>query len=134
MNNKVNRITNLICSILWLISAIIFFICDNIIVGIIDIFLCLLYLFLFANSLFYNKNEDNLYDLLEIEKFIYKKDENEYLVYLIENEVDDNITDFYIKKKESKNLNYVIGIEMDNLEEDIEEFIESHLDEWISIC
>lgn len=134
MNNKVNRITNLICSILWLISAIILFICDNIIVGIIDIFLCLLYLFLFANSLFYNKNEDNLYDLLEIEKFIYKKDENEYLVYLIENEVDDNITDFYIKKKESKNLNYIIGIEIDKLEEDVEEFIEEHLDEWISIC
>lgn len=134
MNNKVNRITNLICSILWLISAIIFFICDNIIVGIIDIFLCLLYLFLFANSLLYNKSEDNLYDSLEIEKFIYKKDENEYLIYLIENEVDDNITDFYIKKKESKNLNYIVGIEIDKLEEDVEKFIEGHLDEWISIC
>lgn len=134
MSNKTKAIINLMCAIIWLVTGVIYLVDNNIIVGIIDIFLCLMFLFIFAMSLEYKKDNEESDYMLEIERYTYTKKKDKYLVYLIENEDDENITDFYIQKKESGIISHAVGLNIDDLEIEIDEFIENNLDEWIKIC
>lgn len=72
--------------------------------------------------------------MLKAERYTYTKKKDKYLIYLIENEDDQNITDFYIQKKESGIISHTVGLNINDLEIEVDEFIENNLDEWIKIC
>lgn len=134
MSNKTKAIINLMCAIIWLVTGTIYLIDNHIAIGIIDIILCLMFLFIFAMSLEYKSENEVNESMIEMERYAYTKNKNKYLVYLIENEDDEKITDFYIQKKDAGIISHAIGLNVDELETEIDEFINDNLDEWIEIC
>lgn len=134
MSNKTKAIINLMCAVIWLVIGTIYLVDNNIIVGIIDIFLCLMFLFIFAMSLEYKQENKENGDMAGIERYTYNKEKDRYFVYLIEDEDDEKTTDFYIQKKGYGIISHVIGLNIDELEVELNEFINNNLDEWIEVC
>jgi len=69
---------------------------------------------------------------LNIEKYIYNIENEEYIIYLIPEE--NNSTEFYIQKKDYGVISLAIGIDTNKLECSIEEFIEDNITEWVENC
>lgn len=104
MSNKTKAIINLMCSIIWLVTGTIYLVDNNIVVGVIDIFLCLMFLFIFAMSLEYKKENKESDGMVGMERHTYNRGKDKYFVYLIEDEDDEKTTDFYIQKKVMESL------------------------------
>ena len=133
MANRTNATLNLICSVIWLSISSINFASDKYGLGILNLILSIIFVILFTRKIEFKKEEDDE-EMLEIARYEYDYKKGKYLVYLIENEEDENVTDFYIQKKGYGNISHTIGFNIDELETDIDEYIKDNLKEWVDIC
>lgn len=133
MSNKTKNTIYLMCSMVWLVVSSMNFASGYFGLGILNLVIALSNAFIFSTNLNYNEDMEEE-AMLEIERYEYNYRDNDYLIYLIENEEDESITDFYIQKKGNGNISHTIGLNIDNLEIEIDEFINNNLEEWVKIC
>lgn len=67
---------------------------------------------------------------IEVMKYTYDSDNETFNIYQIDN---DDMLDFYIERKDYANLYHCVSIYKKDKPNDISEFIESNLDNWIFI-
>jgi len=67
--------------------------------------------------------------IMEIEKYIFDKNDTEYYVYVSKNK-EDNFTEFYFGKKDYGIIDFKIGFYVES-EDEIEEYIKMDIDKWI---
>ena len=70
-------------------------------------------------------------EIITIEKRTFNLEMGEYMVFVYQEEKTLN---FYIQKKQSGVISYVLGIEIKDLEGNMDEFIQDNIDEWVTIC
>lgn len=133
MTNRIKATLNLICVIIWLATSSMNFASDRYGLGILNLSLSIIFVIQFTQKIEFNK-EDGDEEMIEIERYEYDYKKDKYLIYLIENEEDENITDFYIQKKGYGNISHIIGIDIDKLEVDVNEYIKDNLKEWVDFC
>lgn len=68
---------------------------------------------------------------LKITRYEVKSVSEKYLVYLIP---EDDVLSFYIEKVGYGDLYHTVGIPLNNIPEDMEDFINRNINEWISIA
>ena len=76
-----------------------------------------------------NKNGHNVIENLAVEKHIYNIDNEEYIIYLFPE--DNNMTGFYIQKKDYGFISHCIELDMTNINWTNEEYIDENIREWI---
>lgn len=133
MTNRIKATLNLICVIIWLATSSMNFASDRYGLGILNLSLSIIFVIQFTQKIEFKK-EDGDEEMIEIERYEYDYKKDKYLIYLIENEDDENITDFYIQKKGYGNISHIIGIDIDKLEVDVNEYIKDNLKEWVDFC
>ena len=70
-------------------------------------------------------------EIITIEKRTFNLEMGEYMVFVYQEEKTLN---FYIQKKQYGVISYVLGIEIKDLEGNMDEFIQDNIDEWVTIC
>ena len=75
-----------------------------------------------------NKNGRGVIEKLTVEKHIYNIDNEEYIIYLFP---EDNITGFYIQKKDYGFISHCIGLDMTKMNCTNGEYIDENIREWI---
>lgn len=71
----------------------------------------------------------------KIIKYHIEKDNEEYYIYQIPNDDEDNdLTGFYIQKKDYGLITYYIGIYINQLAFPVEDFIKDRINDWILLA
>lgn len=70
---------------------------------------------------------------IKIKKYQIKRNKKTYNVYVNEN-MEENITEFYINKEGYGVILYQIGVDLKELGQNIEDFIKFNINNWIFEC
>lgn len=70
---------------------------------------------------------------IKIKKYQIKRNKKTYNVYVNEN-MEENITEFYINKEGYGVILYQIGVDLKELGQSIEDFIKFNINDWIFEC
>lgn len=71
-------------------------------------------------------------DSLNVEKYICTFNNAEYIIYLVPE--GNDLTGFYIQKKDYGLMSLTVGLNAKQLQCSIEEFINKNIAEWVEIC
>ena len=71
---------------------------------------------------------------INVIKYFVTYNDEDYTIYLMPNEEQQDYADFYIQKKGYGNISFTVGVEINKLGCNVEEYIDNYLTEWIQIC
>ena len=70
---------------------------------------------------------------IKIKKYQIKRNKKTYNIYVNEN-IKENITEFYVNKEGYGVIFYQIGVDLKELKQSIEDFIKFNINDWIFEC